>query len=119
MKQVWATDYNIQASGNANNAIDFNTIHLAIVGPGGTGKPAVLRVTEALINIFAGPESVQQLALSNAAARLLGGDTIHALCKLPFGNDGLQSKKGRLTKQKLLMHRNGLRQLPHSLMRFP
>ena len=53
MKQVWATDYNIQASGDANNAIDFNTMRLAIVGPGGTGKTAVLEVTEALI-IFCG-----------------------------------------------------------------
>ena len=79
----------------------FTNFNLAIVGPGGTGKTAVLKVTEALINFFAGPETVQKLAPSNAAARLFGGDTIHAVCKLPFGKATLSSKTGRLTKPAL------------------
>ena len=79
----------------------FTNLRLAIVGPGGTGKTAVLKLCEALTNFFAGPDTVHKLAPSNAAARLLGGDTIHALCKLPFGNQGLSSKKGRLTKASL------------------
>ena len=48
---------------------------------------------------------MKKLAPSNAAARLLGGDTIHALCKLPFGNARLSSKRGRLTKAALQLHR--------------
>ena len=83
----------------------LNDFRLAIVGPGGTGKTAVLKITEALTSFFTGPDTVRKLAPSNAAARLLGGDTIHALCKLPFGNARLTSKKGRLTKGKLHQHR--------------
>ena len=76
----------------------FDDYCLAIVGPGGTGKTAILKATEALITIFAGVDTVRKLAPSNAAARILGGDTIHALCKLPFGKHNLKSKKGILEK---------------------
>jgi hypothetical protein len=79
----------------------FKCFQLVIIGPGGTGKTAVLKVTEALTVFFAGEETVQKLAPSNAAARLLGGDTLHALCKLPFGQHTLTSKKGRLQNHKL------------------
>ena len=79
----------------------FKSFQLVIIGPGGTGKTAVLKVTEALTIFFAGAETVQKLAPSNAAARLLGGDTLHALCKLPFGQHTLTSKKGRLQNHKL------------------
>ena len=85
--------------------IDVDNFHLVIIGAGGTGKTAVLKLTEALISYFAGVDTVKKLAPSNAAARLLGGDTIHALCKLPFGNVRLTCKKGRLTKGKLCAHR--------------
>ena len=83
----------------------FSNLCLAIVGPGGTGKTAVLKISEALTIFFAGSDTVKKLAPSNAAARILGGDTIHALCKLPFGNKALSSKKGRLTKHTLAAHR--------------
>ena len=79
---------------------------LATVGPGGTGKTAVLKITEALTNFFLGPDVVRKLAPSNAAARLLGGDTLHSLLKLPFGNACLTSKRGRLTKAALARHRS-------------
>ena len=86
--------------------VAFDDFALAIIGPGGTGKTAVLKVTEALTVFFAGEDTVQKLAPSNAAARLLGGDTIHSLCKLPFGlKTSLNSKKGRLTKSTLQAHR--------------
>ena len=74
------------------------------MGPGGTGKTAVLKTISALIDFFAGAASVHKLAPSNAAARLLGGDTLHALCKLPFGKSQLNSKKGRLAKTTLRRH---------------
>ena len=83
----------------------FSDLRLAIIGPGGTGKTAVLKISEALTVFFAGPGSVQKLAPSNAAARILGGDTLHALCKLPFGNKCLTSKIGRLKKHTLTAHR--------------
>lgn len=78
---------------------------LAIVGPGGTGKTAVVKSIEALTTYFAGPDTVRKLAPSNAAARLLQGDTLHSLFKLPFGQAPLSSKRGRLTKTALTRHR--------------
>ena len=72
----------------------FDELVFAMVGPGGSGKTAVLKITEALITYFAGSDTLQKLAPSNAAARLLGGNTLHALCKLPFGSAQLTSKKG-------------------------
>ena len=84
---------------------DLDGFSLAIMGPGGTGKTAVLKVSEALIVAFCGPETVRKLAPSNAAARLLGGDTMHALCKLPFGRKRLTSKRGRLSSAVLKLHR--------------
>ena len=48
---------------------------------------------------------VLKLAPSNAAARLLQGDTLHSLCKLPFGQTCLTSKRGRLSKDALTRHR--------------
>ena len=78
---------------------------LAIVGPGGIGKTAVLKVVEALTTFFAGHDTVRKMAPSNAAARLLHGDTLHALLKLPFGNTCLSQKKGRLSQDALTTHR--------------
>ena len=62
---------------------DFLDFNLVLIGPGGTGKSTVLRAAEALIDYFNGAESVRKCAISNTAARLLGGDTLHAMCKLP------------------------------------
>ena len=45
----------------------FKQFCLAILGPGGTGKTAVLKLTEALIVFFAGPDTVRKMAPSNAA----------------------------------------------------
>ena len=89
----------------SNRQRKFENFCLAIVGPGGTGKTAVLKMTEALTIFFAGPETVRKLPPSNAAARLLGGDTLHALCKLPWGKARLTSKQGRLTDTTLQLHR--------------
>ena len=51
----------------------FKEFSLVIMGPGGTGKTAVLKISEALTVFFAGADAVRKLAPSNAAARLLGG----------------------------------------------
>ena len=87
---VWLQDYMSQVWRDGGPLEDaearvqkFPSFQLVIIGPGGTGKTAVLKITEALTEFFAGVDTVRKLAPSNAAARLLGGDTLHALCKLP------------------------------------
>ena len=105
MTAQWRHERELQCEKAANKRPKFDNFCLAIMGPGGTGKTAILKVTEALTVFFAGPDTVRKLAPSNAAARLLGGDTIHALCKLPWGKATLTSKKGRLTNEKLQTHR--------------
>ena len=84
--------------------LDWKDFALAIVGPGGTGKTSILRLTQVLTERFAGSDVIRKLAPSNAAARVLGGDTLHALCKLPFGKTRLQSRKGRLASATLKEH---------------
>ena len=78
---------------------------LAINGPGGTGNAAVLKVCVALTVYFAGTATVKKLAPSDAAARLLGGATLHALCKLRCGKTCMTEKRGRLTMLVVLQHR--------------
>ena len=56
---------------------------------------------------FVGVDTVRKLAPSNAAARILGGDKLHALCKLPIDKARLTSKRGRLAKHALERHRKG------------
>ena len=90
---------------DAGETVKFENFCLAIMGPGGTGKTAVLKLSEALTLFFAGSDTVRKLAPSNAAARLLGGNTLHSLCKLPFGGVRLTRKRGRLTKDALRRHR--------------
>ena len=68
---------------------------MALLGQGGTGKSTVLLLIEALIEYYAGPETVRKCAISNTAARLIGGDTLHAVCKLP--REDLQSRAGKLS----------------------
>ncbi len=96
MIEVWITEDALPADAATPLSLKFEQYCLAIMGPGGTGKTAVLKLPEALTIHFAGADTVRKLAPSNAAARLLGGDTLHALCKLPFGKANLRSKKGRL-----------------------
>ena len=103
MNTQWELD--VSSKHREETKSSFTPYILAIIGAGGTGKTAILKVTEALITFFAGPETVRKLAPSNAAARLLGGDTIHALCKLPFGNARLRSKAGKLAAHTLRQHR--------------
>jgi hypothetical protein len=105
MSVQWRKDGTLQDDLPGDGARHFADFGLAIMGPGGTGKTAVLKVIEALTVFFLGAETVRKLAPSNAAARLLGGDTMHSMCKLPFGKVTLSSKRGRLTKDALRRHR--------------
>ena len=79
-----------------SGVVDFSKgFRIALIGPGGTGKTTVLLMIEAIVEYFMGPNTVNKCALSNTASRLLGGDTLHALCKLPRAD--LQSLRGKLT----------------------
>ena len=81
-----------------------DSLRLIMIGAAGTGKSTVLRIVEALADKFFGPDSVRKGAPSNTAARLLGGDTIHALCKLPFiGN--ILGKRAHLSAAVLRRHK--------------
>ena len=70
-----------------------------LVGGAGTGKTTTLLVIEALLDFFLGPDSMRKSAPTNTAARLIGGDTVHALFKLPRG--ALHSKRGQLPRATL------------------
>ena len=78
----WVDEGILPASQRRDDEL-YREFALVLVGPAGTGKTSVLKAAEALIDHFAGSESVRKCAISNTASRLLGGDTMHALCKLP------------------------------------
>ena len=104
MNREWCMEESPQSQCSSRSSL-ADGFQLALMGPGGTGKTAVLRVTEALVSYFLGPETVHKCAPSNSAARLIGGDTIHALCRLPFGSISISSKKARLSLPALTKHR--------------
>ncbi len=105
MSVLWRSEGHCNKDLPGNGRRYFEQFGLPIMGSGGTGKTAILKVTDALTTFFAGPDTVRKLAPSNAAARLLGGDTLHSTCKLPFGKASLSSKRGRLTRDALQRHR--------------
>eukprot|EP00959_Pyramimonas_sp_CCMP1952_P163316 3413948-Pyramimonas_sp.AAC.1 len=106
MNRAWGFDDPSGPTATGRLSLD-DGFQLALMGPGGTGKTAVLRVVEAVACYFIGPDTAQKCAPSNSAARLLKGDTLHALCKLPFGNNvTVSSKRGRLTRSVLETHRS-------------
>ena len=75
---------------------------MILTGAGGTGKTTVLNVVEAFCDYFLGSESVRKAAPTNTAARLLRGDTLHALYKLP--KSSLQGSRGQLSSRVLKRH---------------
>ncbi len=94
---------NAELPSSARMALDASPDDaLVLIGPGGTGKTAVLRADEAMIDYFVGDEAVRKCAISNTASRLLGGDTMHALCELP--REYLQQKTSKLTNRVLKKH---------------
>ena len=68
---------------------------MAIVGAAGTGKTTVLRILQPFGDFFLADESMKKSAPTNTASRVGGGDTCHALYKLPFGS--LKGKGGCLS----------------------
>ena len=80
---------------------DFTNI-LLVTGGAGSGKTTLLLVIEQLFHHFAG-DCLHKAAPTITASRLIRGDTIHALHKLP--RTTLTSRRGRMTSQRLAAHR--------------
>ena len=80
MSREWVADGKLAAP--SWRFEDYTLAHI-LIGGAGTGKTSALRVMEALLNYFCGPESMNKGAPTNTAARLLRGNTLHALHKLP------------------------------------
>eukprot|EP00973_Karenia_brevis_P014916 2036387-Karenia_brevis.AAC.1 len=80
MSEEWASKGWLSPSPQQRKPVWKKWLHLQLVvlGPAGTGKTAVLKVAEALIQHFLGADAVAKCALSNTAARLFGGDTAHS-----------------------------------------
>ena len=81
---------------------------MILSGAAGTGKTSVLKIIEKLFEHLYGPKSFQRSAPTNTAARLLCGDTSHALYKLPL--QSLHGRRGRLTSKALQHLRRRWRQ---------
>jgi hypothetical protein len=66
MNRVWSAEAmpggSLACHGRPTDTDAFEQFDLLIIGPGGTGKTAVLKITEALTTYFAGPNVVQKLA---------------------------------------------------------
>ena len=69
---------------NTSDGTHNDPFYFVLLGPGGTGKTSVIIIVTELIRYFFCHEAVKLMAPTNAAARLIGGDTAHALCKLPL-----------------------------------
>jgi len=72
---------------------------LILTGAAGTGKTTTIMVIEALMDFFYEQGSLPKSAPTITASRLLGGNTSHALYKLPRGT--LHGKRGKLSARVL------------------
>ena len=81
--------------GDHSDAYGVPIFLMIVTGPGGTGKSTVVKMREAFADFFFDDESMRKSAPTNTAARVLGGDTSHAVYKLPFGS--LRGKRGKLS----------------------
>ena len=70
---------------NANHHIllENHIRNMIIIGPAGTGKTTVLKSAQAIMRVLCGHLLFHRGAISNTAARLLGGNTLHTLRRLP------------------------------------
>jgi hypothetical protein len=88
-----------------------------IAGAAGTGKTAVLQVIEKLFEHYVGPDSFLKSAPTNTAARKVGGDTTHALYKLPLHS--LRGQRGHLKGPRLAALRRRFKHaIAHSIDEF-
>ena len=77
---------------------------MLVIGGAGAGKTHVLLLVDCLFQHFLGPQCLLKAAPTITAARLLGGNTIHALHHLPR-TGGLRGRQGRLRAVTITKHR--------------
>ena len=78
---------------------DDAVLQHVLIGGAGSGKTTTMLVVEALLELFLGPGTFKKSAPTNTAARLWGGDTSHAVYKLPRGS--LLGRRARLSSRVL------------------
>ena len=59
-------------------------VKIIVVGDSLSGKTTLVHKLEAFADFFLGDSCMRKSAPTNTAARVVGGDTSHALYKLPF-----------------------------------
>lgn len=92
------------APANTWQPSSFRNGHIMLVlGGAGAGKTFLLLAVESLFQHFVGGGCIQKAAPTITAARLLGGNTLHALHRLPRAD--LTSKFGKLSAVTLAKHR--------------
>ena len=72
---------------------------MILTGAGGTGKSTIVKTLEAFAEFWLGVECIRKSAPTNTAARVIGGDTCHAVYKLPFGT--LKGRRGHFSPKVL------------------
>lgn len=77
---------------------------MLVIGGAGAGKTHLLLLVNCLFQHFLGPQCLLKAAPTITAARLLGGNTIHALHHLPR-TGGLRGRQGRLRAVTIAKHR--------------
>ena len=97
LSQQWIQDKTLMAP---SHQIFLSTLFHALIGGPGTGKTTTTKVIKALLEHFIGPDCMPQSAPTNTAARLLGGDTVDAMYKLPRGS--LLSERGGQLSDRVL-----------------
>ena len=76
-----------------------------VLGAGGCGKSTLLLVSEVFVRHWLGSEAARKVAIANSAARKIGGDTMHAVLKLPMSYLG--ESKSLLKGETLQQFRKG------------
>ena len=76
-----------------------------ILGAGGCGKSTLLLVSEVFVCHWLGSEAARKVAIANSVARRIGGDTMHAVLKLPMSYLG--ESKSLLKGETLQQFRKG------------
>ncbi len=91
----WVAERKIDRAGIIVVPECLKQLEMILIGGPGTGKTTTIMVEEALLDFFYESGAMGKAAPTNTAARLLGGDTLHALYKLPMGT--LHGKRGKLS----------------------
>ena len=104
MSQSWTENGNLCPHPATESAQWQKLLRLmmALMGPAGTGKTTVVKVSLALCEHFLGDDSTVKSAPTNTAARLFGGDTCHSWWKLP--PKSLRGKNKFLSRSVLEQH---------------